>query len=145
MGSARTSTSCSLRTTTLVRAFQNKTNSSEFGDLRPGQSTGNILKSMLNLDYIVICAGDSGWRLRNREERGSKHIREVALLYADSEGKAQGVSIERGMRVQDVLGRMIVMKVAGNVSTEGDITTGSSLRKQSLALGVIGCQCIKKN
>jgi hypothetical protein len=100
---------------------------------------------MMTLDYIVICAGESGWRLRNREERGSKHIRETALIFADSEGKAQGVSIERGMRVQDVLGRMIVMKVVGNVLTEGDITTGSSMRKQGPALGVIGCQCVKNN
>jgi hypothetical protein len=100
---------------------------------------------MLSLDYIVICAGESGWRLRNREERGSKHIREAALLFADSEGKAQGVSVERGMCVKDVLGRMIVLKVVGNVSTEGDITTGSGIRKQSPALGVIGCQCTKKN
>jgi hypothetical protein len=100
---------------------------------------------MLTLDYIVICEGESGWQLRNREQTGSLHMRETPLLLADDQGKAQGVSIERGMRVQDVLGRLIVMRAVDSVTAEEDATTGTSMKKQNPALGVIGCQCMKRN
>lgn len=121
------------------------TNDSEFGDLRSGRSHGNALKSMLSLDYIVICEGESGWRLRNKEQTGSLHVRETPLLLADDQGKAQGVSIERGMRIEDVLGRLIVMRMVESVSAEEEATAGTTIKKQSPALGVIGCQCMKRN
>jgi hypothetical protein len=37
-------------------------------------------------------------------------VRDAPVIVADEKGKAQGVSIERDLRVQDVLGRMIVIR-----------------------------------
>jgi len=59
--------------------------------------------------FVVVCRGNSGWRYRTQKEAGV-HIRDGPVIVADEKGKAQGVSIERDLRVQDVLGRMIVIR-----------------------------------
>ena len=118
----------------------------EFGDLRRvNLSTGNTLKNILTMKYLVICGGESGWRYRTPEDGDSVLVRDAPLLIADAEGKAQGISIERGLRVQDVIGRMIVIQEIGKVYKEGgDVNERKKQRRQGLALGVIGCQCVSK-
>jgi len=92
------------------------------------------MSDILTLKYLVICGEDSGWRYR-----GS---RDEPLLMANEEGIAQGVSIEPQLRVHDVLGRMIVILELH--SKDMDITE-AELKKRGPALGVVGCQCLKRN
>ena len=76
----------------------------------------------------------------NPESRG-----DVPLLVADGQGKAQGVSIEKGLRVYDVLGRIIVIQEVEVIKTEEKgIATETIIRRGRPVLGVIGCQCIKQ-
>ena len=92
------------------------------------------------MKHIVICAGESGWRYRTKEEEESGKCRDAPVIVADGEGKAQGISIERDLRVQDVIGRMIVVQEI-QLATEG--VTQEKIRSRGPALGVIGCQCVK--
>ena len=83
----------------------------EFGGFRRGGlSIGNTIAEVLTMKHIVICAGESGWRYRTKEEEDCGRCRDSPIIVADGEGKAQGVSIERDLRVQDVIGRMIVIQ-----------------------------------
>jgi hypothetical protein len=92
------------------------------------------------MKHIVICAGESGWRYRTEEEKDSGQYGDSPVIVADGEGKAQGVSIERDLRVQDVLGRMIVIQEA---QVEAQDAAQEKIRRRGPALGVIGCQCIR--
>jgi hypothetical protein len=97
------------------------------------------------MKYIVICAGESGWQYPTPDDGESRHFCDAPILIADGKGKAQGVSIERGLRVQDVLGRMIMIQEVGVVqSKEGDINIENRMQKRGPALGVIGCQCVMR-
>lgn len=93
------------------------------------------------MKHIVICAGESGWRHRTKEEENSGKCRDSPVLVADGDGNAQGVSIERDLRVQDVLGRMIVIQ---EIQLEVENVTLEKIPERGPALGVIGCQCVKK-
>ena len=108
----------------------------DFGDLRIDMTSGSSLGNILRMDHIVICGSDSGWRHRTVSEGAAANTKGAPILFADGEGKAQGVSIERGLRVQDVLGRMIVILELENAKA-------GNIQKQRPALGVIGCQCLK--
>lgn len=92
------------------------------------------------MKHIVICAGESGWRYRTKEEKDSGRCRDSPIIVADGDGKAQGVSIERDLRVQDVIGRLIVIQ---EVPLEVQNVTQEKISKRGPALGVIGCQCLK--
>ena len=85
------------------------------------------------MKHIVICGGESGWQYRTKKDDASEEFREAPVLIADEEGKAQGISIERGLRVQDVLGKAIVIQEIGGVQMS---------RRRGPALGIIGCQCM---
>jgi len=91
----------------------------QFGDLRNGQAQApNPVVNLLTLKFLVACGGNSGWRYRTiRSERGAL-VREAPVIVADERGKAQGVSIERDLRVQDVLGRMIVIREVAPIPEE---------------------------
>jgi hypothetical protein len=118
---------------------------SEFGDLRrEQQSTGDSLNHILTMKYLVVCGAESGWRY-GRPGEGSSNDREmVPLLVANEEGKAQGVSIEKGLRVQDVIGRMIVIREFGiDSAVDSHVLSCGNIRKRGPALGVIGCQCVR--
>lgn len=110
--------------------------------MRPGNlNISHTVTDVLTMKYIVICGGESGWRYRTKEE---SPCRETPLLIADGEGKAQGVSIERGLHVQDIIGRIIVIQ---QVETgQAEVQEGihhTAIRNKGPALGVIGCQCVK--
>src|SRR5439155_22474295 len=111
----------------------------DLGDPRISRSgTAATIINILNMRHIVMCNGDSGWRYGTKKEDEGK-CQERPVIIADGEGKAQGISIEPGLRVQDVLGRMILLKeieLEIQISSEG-------IQKRGPALGVIGCQCIK--
>lgn len=96
------------------------------------------------MKYMVICGGESGWRYHIEEEGDSQKSRQTLLFIADGEGKAQGVSIERGLYVHDVIGRMIVIQEVEMVKSEvEDVIQEKITRKRSPAFGIIGCQCVK--
>jgi hypothetical protein len=96
------------------------------------------------MDYVVVCGGGSGWQPGIwLEGSGSGPTRRGPLIVADSQGRAQGVSIERGLQVKDVLGYLIVMQEIGSVAAETVITTQTKRKSRSPALGIIGCQCMK--
>jgi hypothetical protein len=88
------------------------------------------------MKYFVVCGGESGWQFQTNKEEGS---RGPPVLIADGEGKAQGISIERGLRVQDVLGKMIVIQETG---VQMDVIENNPSRRRGPVVGVIGCQCI---
>ena len=91
----------------------------------------------------MICGGESGWKYRMR--RGIKSEHDVPLLIADGQGKAQGVSIEKGLQVHNVLGRMIVIQQIEIVeSEEKGVVIEKVARRGRPILGVIGCQCVKQ-
>jgi hypothetical protein len=90
------------------------------------------------MKYIVICGGGSGWQYRTKKDEGSEGSWEAPVLVADGEGKAQGVSVERGLRVQDVLGMAIVIQEIG---VQTDVSEDNPNQRRGPALGVIGCQC----
>jgi len=92
------------------------------------------------MKHIVICAGESGWRYRTKEEEDLRRCRDSPVIVADGEGKAQGISIERELRVQDVIGRMIVIE---EVHLQAQDVAQEKIPKRGPALGVIGCQCLK--
>ena len=103
------------------------------------------MTNILTMGWIVICGGESGWRYRMKEVENSESCRDVPLLIADGYGKAQGVSIERGLRVHDVLGRMIVIQEVDVPKTEEKgVTMGAIIRRGRPVLGVIGCQCARQ-
>ena len=80
-----------------------------------------------------------------KEVDNSAPFRDVPLLFADGQGKAQGVSIERGLRIHDVLGRMIVIQeVEVAKAEEKGIAMETIIRKGRPVLGVIGCQCVRE-
>src|SRR5436305_5528030 len=89
---------------------------SEIGDLRGATlNMTSSFKNVLTMKHIVVCGVESGWKYGHGDESISSL--EGPLLIANSEGKAQGVSIERGLRVQDVLGRMIILQEVGKIPT----------------------------
>jgi len=92
------------------------------------------MSDILTLKYLVLCGEDSGWR-RNAS-------RDEPLLIANAEGIAQGISIEPELRVHDVLGRMIAILEV--YSKDRDITEAEH-KKRGPALGVVGCQCLKRS
>ena len=100
------------------------------------------MKNILTMKYFVICGGDSGWRYRRPEDDESPLSHDAPLLIADGEGKAQGMSIERGLRIQDVIGRIIIIQEVGTAKEEAVGVNG--IRKRGPALGVIGCQCMNR-
>lgn len=75
--------------------------------------------NLLSMRFVVVCRGNSGWRYRTQKEAGV-HIRDGPVIVADEKGKAQGVSIERDLRVQDVLGRMIVIREVAPLPDGGE-------------------------
>jgi hypothetical protein len=91
------------------------------------------------MKHIVICAGESGWRYRTKAEEDSGQYPDLPVIVADGEGKAQGVSIERDLRVQDVIGGMIAIQ---EVQLEVR-NVAEKIPKRGPALGVIGCQCVR--
>jgi hypothetical protein len=93
------------------------------------------------MKYAVICGGESGWRYHRGEEGDNAHCRETPLIITDGEGKAQGVSIERGLLVKDVIGRLIVIQEVEICKKEEGEVQERIIRKKGPALGVIGCQC----
>lgn len=93
------------------------------------------------MKHVVICAGESGWRHRTKAEENSGQYRDSPVLVADGDGNAQGVSIERDLRVQDVLGRMIVIQ---EIQSKVENVTLEKISERGPALGVIGCQCVKR-
>lgn len=103
------------------------------------------MKNILTMKYFVICGGESGWRFRRPEDDESLLSHDTPLLIADGEGKAQGMSIERGLRIQDVIGRIIIMQEVGTAKEkEEGGNEGNGIRKRGPALGVIGCQCMNR-
>ena len=94
------------------------------------------------MDYVVVCGGESGWQYGIWAE-GSTPTKQGPLIVADSKGRAQGVSIERGLRVTDVLGYLIVMQEVVSAAAENIIITDANRKSRSPALGIIGCQCMK--
>lgn len=103
------------------------------------------MTNVLTMGWIVICGGESGWRYRMKEVEDSESCRDLPLLIADGHGKAQGVSIERGLRVHDVLGRMIVIQEIEFAKTEEKgCAMGTIIRRGRPVLGVIGCQCVRQ-
>ena len=93
----------------------------------------------------MVCGGASGWLLDTWQgERSS--TTGTPLFIADGEGKAQGVSIERGLHVQDILGRTIIVQEVGNAQSkwtqsEEQALVEEFIWKRQPALGVIGWQC----
>ena len=80
-----------------------------------------------------------------KEVENSESCRDVPLLIADEHGRAQGVSIERGLRVHDVLGRMIVIQEVEVAKTdEKGVAMETIIRRGRPVLGVIGCQCARQ-
>jgi len=103
------------------------------------------MTNILSMGWIVICGGESGWRFRMTEADNAAPYRDLPLLTADGHGRAQGVSIERGLRVHDVLGRMIVIQeVEVGQAEEKGTATETIIRKGRPVLGVIGCQCVRQ-
>lgn len=94
------------------------------------------------MDYVVVCGGESGWQYGIWPE-GSAPAKRGPFIVADSEGRAQGVSIERGLRVTDVLGYLIVLQEVGSAAAESAIITEPNAKSRSPVLGIIGCQCMK--
>jgi len=98
---------------------------------------------MLTMDHVVICGGESGWQYDPNTTGSDRAKNTTPLIVADAQGRAQGVSIERGLRVKDVLGKMVVMQEVRPAAAEKEGFTERNRKKQSLALGLIGCQCMK--
>jgi hypothetical protein len=96
------------------------------------------------MDYVVICGGESGWQYGSNG-KAPDHVKDTPLIVADAEGRAQGVSIERGLRVKDVLGNLIVMQEVRIAAVEAEPLTARNRNRRGPALGIIGCQCMKQS
>ncbi len=96
------------------------------------------------MDYVVVCGGESGWQSGiGQEGSGSAPSRQGPLIVADSNGRAQGVSIERGLQVKDVLGYLILLREVWCAAAQTVNITEATRKRRNLALGIIGCQCMK--
>lgn len=109
----------------------------EFFNVSLTNLTTRNRKNLLAMDYNVICGGESGW------EYAKEKVKENPVIVANAEGRAQGVSIERGLLVKDVLGKMIVMQEIRDPSVENEPITNLNRKRRTPALGIIGCQCMK--
>ena len=103
-------------------------------------------RTFLHLDYFVLCDGDSGFGHRrivaNDGTRSTMH----AVITADGEGIARGISIERRLQMHDVLGRLIVLKITSEEVNTNRLDTGAEgIRKKAgkgrPVFGLIGCRC----
>jgi len=68
------------------------------------------------------------------------------VIAADGEGIARGTSIERGIQIHDVLGRLIVLKITseetnGKRSDTGKQEFSNKAGKGRPVFGLIGCRC----
>lgn len=67
-----------------------------------------------------------------------------SVIMADGEGSARGISIERGLRIQDILGRLIVLKVREGKGVKLEAQEDGSTKKGGTGrpvFGLIGCRC----
>jgi hypothetical protein len=60
------------------------------------------------------------------------------VLKADADGIARGISIERGMQIRDILGRLVVLKVRRK-ETESRVDEVETKGKGRPVFGLIGC------
>jgi hypothetical protein len=65
------------------------------------------------------------------------------LFIADGNGRAEGIFFERDLRLEDVLGKVIVVKEVGTLRNDEILSGENCIAKRGCALGVIGCQCIE--
>jgi hypothetical protein len=113
--------------------------------MRPGQANvANPVLNLLSMRFLVVCGGNSGWRYRTSQDKDIL-MREAPIIIADEQGKAQGLSIERDLRVQDVLGRMIVIREVACPTDDEENSVEEAAQRQNHSLGAIGWQNMENN
>ena len=111
----------------------------EVGDLRQGvQAIGNVVPNVLTMRYLVVCGGESGYRYSAEQNGNALPSRNRPVIIADRQGKAHGLSVERGLNVQSVVGKMILLRDISNQEREQDSHEPRS-KWRGLALGIVGC------
>jgi len=103
-------------------------------------------RTFLQLNFFVLCDGDSGFAHRQTVTNDGTRSIIRPVITADGEGIARGISVERGLQMHDVLGRLIVLKITseetnGRRSDTGKQEISDKAGKRRPVFGLIGCCC----
>jgi hypothetical protein len=96
-------------------------------------------RTLLHLNYFVLCHGESSFSHCAKIGGGSGTTQSV--LKADSDGMMRGISIERGLQIGDILGRLVVLKVRKNEMETRVEEVEKKVKKGRPVFGLIGCHC----